>query len=73
MTPVDVKNYLVQRKAAPLQDIVIHFDTTAATLLPMLDLWISKGKIKKHCGSCKNCCSGCRNDGGEFYEWLADC
>ena len=72
MTPLDVKEYLVRRKAAPLRDIVIHFDSTAATVMPMLELWINKGKVKKHCGRCQHCCSGCAGDGGEFYQWLDD-
>jgi len=69
MTPITVKDYLLRRKMASLQDMVIHFNSSAAAIIPVLETWISKGKVKKHCGKCSGC--SCGNSAGiEIYEWL---
>jgi hypothetical protein len=69
MTPITVKEYLLRCKMASLQDMVIHFDSSAAAIISVLEIWISKGKVKKHCGKCSGC-GGCNSAGIEIYQWL---
>jgi hypothetical protein len=73
MTPIEIKHYLLKRKRATLKDIAIHFRTETATIMPMLDLWIQKGNIKKYAtnlGCQKGCCK-CDPAFLETYEWIA--
>ena len=72
MTPVDIKKYLVERKLVTLQDIAIHFRAKTETIVPMLDLWVKKGKLKKHddtLGCQKGCCH-CDPASIQAYEWV---
>jgi len=72
MTPIEIKKYLIERKIAPLRDIAIHFRMETDTVLPMLDIWIRKGKVKKHdCNPvCQKGCCKCDTASIEAYEWI---
>ena len=73
MTPIKIRKYLQQRKPATLHDIALHFRMPADAARPMLDLWIKKGKVKKHAanpGCSKGCCK-CDPATIETYEWLS--
>ena len=60
MTPIKIRQYLQERKLATLHDIALHFRSTTEATVPMLDLWVKKGKVKKHSGSL-GCNKGCFN------------
>ncbi|MFO7576598.1 MAG: FeoC-like transcriptional regulator [Pelovirga sp.] len=74
MTPSEVKHYLSDRRIAPLHDIALHFDMGHDAVRGILELWIKKGRVKRHQdNSCKSgsCCGGCEEEGSkEIYEWL---
>ena len=73
MTPIEIRKYLTERKLATLQDIATHFRTETGTVVPMLDLWINKGKVKKHDNSlgCQKGCCQCHPASIVTYEWLS--
>lgn len=72
MTPIAIKQYLAGRKLATLNDIGLHFRMEAATVTPMLDIWIRKGKVKKHdnASGCQKGCCKCDPATIITYEWL---
>jgi hypothetical protein len=72
MTPIDVKQYLLERKLVTLQDIAIHFRTEADTVAPMVEMWIRKGKVKKHDSNlgCRKGCCDCDPSAIVAYEWI---
>jgi hypothetical protein len=72
MTPIQIKQYLIDRKIATLQDIAIHFRKETDTITPMLDIWVRKGKVKKNAGDpgCGIGCCKCDPATLETYEWL---
>ena len=74
MNLVQIKEYIKDRKLVPLQDIAFHFKTEVNTVQPMLDIWVRKGKVKKHAGNlgCQNGCCKCDPATITTYEWLAD-
>jgi putative ferrous iron transport protein C len=71
MDLIQLKNYLLTRRVAPLQDMALHFQTDIETVRPLLAVWIDKGKVHKRPGiggSCKGCCQ-CDPVIIEIYEW----
>ena len=73
MTPIEIKQYLRERKLATVNDIAVHFRMESAAVAPMLDIWIRKGKVHKHdsnLGCQKGCCK-CDPATIETYEWIA--
>lgn len=73
MDLISLKKYLRERKTASLHDLLLHFRTEASAIQPLLETWISKGKVKKHsaqtAASCKGCCK-CDPATLESYEWI---
>lgn len=72
MDLVTVKHYLQERKLNQLKDIALHFRTDVTTVQPMLDIWVRKGKVKKHQShkSCGMGCRGCDSTTVIVYEWI---
>ena len=72
MDLLQVKHYLQERRIVPLQDVALHFRVDIDTVKPLLELWVNKGKAKKHAkpaaGTCKGCCK-CDPATLETYEW----
>ena len=73
MTPIEIKKYLIERKIATLRDIAIHFSMETGTVVPMLDMWIRKGKLKKYDSKsvCQKGCCKCDPATIEAYEWIS--
>ncbi len=72
MDLIQVKQYLRERRGVPLQDVALHFKVDVETVRPLLDVWINKGKVRKHAGTvaiCKGCCK-CDPATIETYEWM---
>ncbi|HID97692.1 MAG TPA: sugar metabolism transcriptional regulator [Thermodesulfobacteriaceae bacterium] len=69
--PIALRQYLQKRKLVPLIDILNHFRLDKDVIEPMLELWIKKGKVKRHKGdaACRNACCKCDPASIEFYEW----
>ncbi len=71
MDLIQVKQYIRERGIAPLQDVAVHFRVDVDTIKPLLEVWVQKGKTRKHSGStraCKGCCK-CDPATLEAYEW----
>lgn len=73
MTLSKVRNYLMERRMAPLQDIALHFDIPPDAARGLLEHWIQKGRVQRHQDNgCRDghCCGGCGDELKEVYEWL---
>jgi len=72
MTPIDIRQYLSERKFATLNDIAVHFRKTTETVSPLLDLWIRKGKVVKYDNNlgCRKGCCKCDPAAVITYEWV---
>ncbi len=76
MTPIEIKRYLIERKIerkiVSLRDIAIHFRMETDTVVPMLNMWTSKGKLKKYNSNpvCQKGCCKCDPAAMEAYEWI---
>ena len=71
MDLIQLKQYLRERRVAPLQDVALHFKVDIETVRPLLEVWINKGKLRKKggaAGACKGCCK-CDPATIEIYEW----
>ena len=69
---LDIKAYLMSRPKASLHELTQHFQVSAEVLLPMLTIWIQKGKVRRcikasHCGVQ---CLQCRPITVEWFEWI---
>ena len=75
MDLIQLKKYLRQRKIVPLQDVAHHFQVEIDTVRPLLEVWISKGKVQRRApetvGTCKGCCK-CDPASIEVYEWISE-
>ncbi len=72
MILVELREYLIERKMAPLQDMAFHFNMEPETVRPMMDKWLSKGKVRfydNNIGCSKGCCK-CDPATIETYEWI---
>jgi putative ferrous iron transport protein C len=67
----DIKQYLQERGQATLADLALHFGTEPATVRPMLEVWMRKGKVqRREAGT--GCGTSCRRWGvaaTEIYCW----
>jgi hypothetical protein len=70
----EIKDYFKERSAASLSDLSIRFNVEPEAMRGMLDQWIKKGRVRKvdHACSCSNCCSNCKSDHLEIYEWRGE-
>jgi len=68
----EIKTYLMERKRAPIGDLVSHFDAEPEAIRGMLEHFIRKGRVRRidsggTCGGCQKC-----NDFNlEVYEWTS--
>ena len=72
MDLIQLKKYLQSRTIVPLQDMAHHFQVEIEAVRPLLDVWISKGKVRKRqqtTSACKGCCK-CDPATIEVYEWI---
>jgi hypothetical protein len=70
----DVKAYLQARGQATLSDMMIHFDTDADALRPMLAVWLRKGRVERLSASpdCGSNCNLCAPEATEIYRWKGE-
>jgi hypothetical protein len=65
-----LRDYLQQRRVAPLSDIALHLGVAPDVARAMLERWQRKGRIERVdtgrvCGSCDRCGVGAL----EVYRW----
>ena len=67
-----IRNYLQGRGAATLGEIARHLGSEPAAVQGMLQVWIEKGRVRRHqpTGSCGSSCTQCDPSAIEIYEWL---
>jgi len=74
MILTELKKYLMARGVVPLQDIAYHFNVDPEIIRPMLEIWLTKGKVRRHVNNpgCANGCCKCKCDPAaiETYEWI---
>lgn len=74
MTLTEIKEYVQQRKVVSLKEVALHFKADESAVVPMVERWVEKEKIKKvemtagQCAGCTSCDSSIR----VHYEWLGD-
>ncbi len=67
----DLRHYLKEHKSVALRDLILHFDTDAQALRGMLQLLISKGKVRQVVTNqaCGTSCCKCDSTLTEIYEY----
>lgn len=72
MILTDVRDYLKSRGQAPLRDMAITFGMDQNALRPLIEHWITKGKVKKlpQGTACGGGCSSCTPETIEMYSWV---
>ena len=70
MILTDLRNYIKENHPISLNQLAVHFDMDAESLLPLLEHWEHKGVIQKKVSatSCSGC-SGCKHDLPIIYDW----
>ena len=68
----ELKQYLAQRRRAPLSDLAARFDVEPDALRGMLQTFVSKGRVRRlDAGGCGPCGGGCCSAPlPEIYEWV---
>jgi putative ferrous iron transport protein C len=71
MILADLREYLMTRRRAPLNELATRFETDPEALRAMLEQWIRKGRVRRldGGGACGGCC-GCTDKLPEVYEWV---
>jgi len=72
MTLSQLKTYLIAQKQAAITDMAGYFNVQPATLYPMLEKWINKGKVRKLPSgtACDSGCCKCDPATLEIYQWI---
>lgn len=70
---LEIKDYLITRKKVSLHELTQYFQVAPEVILPMLEIWIAKGKVKRttkepHCGVK---CVQCHPSTVEWFEWVS--
>ncbi|MCW8933404.1 MAG: FeoC-like transcriptional regulator [Gammaproteobacteria bacterium] len=72
MILTDIRDYLKTKGQAPLRDMALEFKMEQDALRPILEQWISKGKITKlpQGTPCGGGCNSCEPEAIELYQWI---
>lgn len=72
MILTDIRDYLQQKEQAALRDMAIEFGMEQDALRPILEQWITKGKIEKlpNGSTCGGGCHSCAPETIELYRWI---
>ena len=72
MILTQVRDYLKQKGQAPLRDMALEFGIDQDALRPIVELWITKGKVVKlpEGSACGGGCNGCEPQTIELYQWI---
>jgi putative ferrous iron transport protein C len=67
-----IKHYIRDRKQASLEDMTLHFGSSADAMRGMLDLWVRKGLVEccQASEACGTRCQGCEASAREIYRWV---
>lgn len=68
-----LRDYLEQRRVAPLSEIALHLGVAPDVARAMLERWQHKGRVERVeiarvCGSCERCGAGAT----EIYRWCGE-
>jgi len=72
MILTQVRDYLKQKRQAPLRDMALEFGIDQDALRPIVELWITKGKVVKlpEGSACGGGCNSCEPQTIELYQWI---
>lgn len=72
MIVIQVRDYLKEKGQASLRDMALTFNMEQEALRPILEQWISKGKVEKlpQGTKCGGGCSSCAPEQIEIYKWI---
>ena len=72
MILTQVRDYLKQKGQAPLRDMALEFGIDQDALRPIVELWITKGKVVKlpEGSACGGGCNSCEPQTIELYQWI---
>jgi len=72
MILTEVRDYLKQRRQAPLRDMALEFGMEQDALRPIIEQWIAKGKVEKlpEGSACGGGCNSCAPQTIELYRWI---
>lgn len=72
MILTQVRDYLKQNGQAPLRDMALEFGMEQDALRPIIEQWISKGKVEKlpQGTSCGGGCNSCSPETIELFQWI---
>ena len=72
MILTEIRDYLKAKGQAPLRDMALEFKMEQDALRPILEQWISKGKITKlpQGTACGGGCHSCEPEAIELYQWI---
>lgn len=70
---LQIRDYICREGVVSTQQLTRAFRLDLTALQPMLDLWISKGVIRKYQeqASCQSTCFKCRTHLPEYYQYLS--
>ncbi len=70
----DLRGYLKAQKRVALKDMQDRFNIEADALRGMLDLWVTKGYVKRLPSgtACSSGCCQCDPALTELYEWVEE-
>lgn len=66
-----LRDYLKKSQTASMTQLVREFKIDAATLAPMLEIWVNKKVISVHHHplACKKGCNSCNVNDNTYYCW----
>lgn len=72
MILTDVRDYLRSNGQASLRDMSMVFGMDQDALRPVIEQWVSKGKVEKlpEGSACSGGCSSCEPQTIELYQWI---
>jgi putative ferrous iron transport protein C len=70
---LELRDYMIQKRSANLQEIAWHFKQTPETVRCLLAHWIRKGKVcqSERPPNCGTKCQLCKPANAEIYRWQA--
>nr|WP_284498387.1 FeoC-like transcriptional regulator [Legionella maioricensis] len=70
---LQIRDYICREGVVSTQQLTREFHLELTALQPMLDLWVSKGTIRKcqEKANCQSTCFKCRIQPPEYYQYLA--
>ena len=72
MILTEVRDYIKRHRQIALRDMALQFGMEQDALRPIIEQWVTKGKVVKlpEGTTCGSSCSNCAPDTIEIYQWV---